>query len=521
MKLDSVTAVIRPRSHYEAIDLGMAMVRDAGWGVWAPWFLVTLPVFALCNYLAWRLDTLWLATFLFWWLKPLLDRVPLFALSRRLFGETPGFLATLKALPGLFLRALPGALLWERLDLARSLDIPVATLEGLTWFKGARRLRLLQRTARGPAVLLTLVCFLLQLVVVYGVWLLALMFVPFEYLPESAKTLYAAFFTHATPGFQLLVNGIWYFAQCCIEPLYVGAGFALYLNRRTELEAWDIELAFRRMAERFAEVKRGLAAALALLALGAFCGLHTAPARAGTPPDAASVPAAATVLLPLPYSLPPDAEQRFAAGVKTAYQDPDVSPHEFSGRWQWRAKPQPAEKPATLPGWLQALFRWFAAGRDFTSKLVSYLPWIIGLLLLALAVRYRRWLLGWFRWDAAPPARFDARPESVALEDEKLPVDLAGAALALWERGEGRAALALLYRGSLARVQDLGGQELPHGATEADCLRAAARLPGLAGEAVARVVRAWQQAAYAHRLPDAAAFAALLAAWRGQAEVGA
>jgi uncharacterized membrane protein len=33
-----------------------------------------------------------------------------------------------------------------------------------------------------------------------------------------------------------------------IEPLYVAAGFALYLNRRTHLEGWDIELIFRRIA---------------------------------------------------------------------------------------------------------------------------------------------------------------------------------------------------------------------------------------------------------------------------------
>ena len=29
------------------------------------------------------------------------------------------------------------------------------------------------------------------------------------------------------------------------EPVYVACGFTLYLNRRTELEAWDIELVFR------------------------------------------------------------------------------------------------------------------------------------------------------------------------------------------------------------------------------------------------------------------------------------
>jgi hypothetical protein len=30
-----------------------------------------------------------------------------------------------------------------------------------------------------------------------------------------------------------------------LEPFYVAAGFCMYLNRRVELEAWDIEQAFR------------------------------------------------------------------------------------------------------------------------------------------------------------------------------------------------------------------------------------------------------------------------------------
>ena len=35
-----------------------------------------------------------------------------------------------------------------------------------------------------------------------------------------------------------------------LEPFYVGAGFAIYLNRRAELEAWDIEQEFRRAFSR-------------------------------------------------------------------------------------------------------------------------------------------------------------------------------------------------------------------------------------------------------------------------------
>jgi hypothetical protein len=33
---------------------------------------------------------------------------------------------------------------------------------------------------------------------------------------------------------------------CFLEPFYVAAGFGMYLNRRVELEAWDIEQEFRR-----------------------------------------------------------------------------------------------------------------------------------------------------------------------------------------------------------------------------------------------------------------------------------
>jgi hypothetical protein len=34
-------------------------------------------------------------------------------------------------------------------------------------------------------------------------------------------------------------------AVLLVEPFFVGAGFAMYLNRRVELEAWDIEQEFR------------------------------------------------------------------------------------------------------------------------------------------------------------------------------------------------------------------------------------------------------------------------------------
>ncbi len=44
---------------------------------------------------------------------------------------------------------------------------------------------------------------------------------------------------------NLLADGLRYAAHASavlfVEPFYVAAGFAMYLNRRVELEAWDVE----------------------------------------------------------------------------------------------------------------------------------------------------------------------------------------------------------------------------------------------------------------------------------------
>jgi len=45
---------------------------------------------------------------------------------------------------------------------------------------------------------------------------------------------------------QLLASMAYLLAVLFLEPFYVAAGFGMYLNRRAELEAWDIEQEFRR-----------------------------------------------------------------------------------------------------------------------------------------------------------------------------------------------------------------------------------------------------------------------------------
>ena len=53
----------------------------------ASWAMVTVPVFALLTLLCWNSPGL--SVFLFWLLRPAYERLPLYILSRALFGDTP------------------------------------------------------------------------------------------------------------------------------------------------------------------------------------------------------------------------------------------------------------------------------------------------------------------------------------------------------------------------------------------------------------------------------------------------
>jgi hypothetical protein len=97
----------------------------------------------------------------------------------------------------------------------------------------------------------------------------------------------------------------------------------------------------------------------------------------------------------------------------------------------------------------------------------------------------------------------DIRPDS-------LPADIGAAARALWQRGEARAALSLLYRGALSRLVHAHAVPIRSASTEGDCLRLASR--SVSGEASAyfgRLVRAWQLAVYGAHQPDEASVHAL------------
>lgn len=246
MQLADLRLEVRPRAAFEAMDLGIALARSEARLLWQTWFAVTLPVLALTLLLALLLHSA-LAYLLLWWLKPLYDYALLGLLSRRVFGETPSRRELARLLAGSWRQGLIGHLTWRRFSLNRAYLLPVWLLENPPARERWPRLALLRRHYGGRALWLHVVMAHLE-----GLLLIATVSLLFWFAPDGySDDLRRLFFDgDASPALATANVMLYFIAMSLVEPFYVAAGFTLYLNRRTELEAWDLELAFRRLRER-------------------------------------------------------------------------------------------------------------------------------------------------------------------------------------------------------------------------------------------------------------------------------
>ena len=260
MRPDALTVETRARASWEATDLGLALVQTHWKSLCAPWFAITIPVTLLAfvlTYLSTRDGNgNWYGSALIWWLKPLYDRVLLHVMSRAVFGEAVSWRDALRAIPGLLWRSgLFRALTWARFSPRRSFRLPIWQLEGVTGAKRQQRLRALKGNG---AIRLIFVCSTFELILLIGVIGLLFMLMPPELVSSRLESFSDSFTTDKVPfWFEAVYNLIYLFVIPIVEPFYVAAGFMLYLNRRTELEGWDIELGFRTLAARL-EAKQAL-----------------------------------------------------------------------------------------------------------------------------------------------------------------------------------------------------------------------------------------------------------------------
>jgi hypothetical protein len=128
----------------------------------------------------------------------------------------------------------------RRLSPWRSFTLPVYQLEGLPLLKARRRVLQIRRGRTSPATLMTGAFSTAETVLTAAVTSLV-----FWFMPGELKS--ATLFSQETSALIGLPMTIAYaLVVLFLEPFYVAAGFAMYLNRRAQLEAWDIEQELRR-----------------------------------------------------------------------------------------------------------------------------------------------------------------------------------------------------------------------------------------------------------------------------------
>ena len=533
MRIDHLDVALRARSGWEAMELGTALSRRHARALWGSWLLASAPLFVVFNALGWWLDAFGWAWLAMWWCKPLFERAPLYVLSRGIFGEPVGTLAALRAQRHWGNSGFWGYLGWRRFSVLRSLCLPVNLLEGNAPAQRGARRRAVAAGAAGAAVVLTLACMAFEGVLVSGAIGAVFMFMPLELMSESWRAAWDMIGQDTPAWAQLGFNLACWLASVLIGPFYVGAGFGLYLNRRTQMEAWDVEIALRRLRERLLPAASTLALLLCLALPLASAPVHAQDAQtvagqagdaeededsADEPATAANDPANTPAMI---FGAAPVDTAGFRQAVNRAYEDPLQRPTRQVTRWkpiEQAEEKKKEDKALQSDGSSKGERSNRKAGIAWLARLAEWGLWaLLGVLLLVLLLTARLWL-PWLRGSGRRKA--DAVPQVVEEQVELpvvLPPDVATQAGLLWDQGRPRQALALLYRASVRTVGERSGIALPPGATEAQCLRASRRMPEASDrDLFARIVRMWQYAAYGGRLPSRAEFDALADTLRQQ-----
>jgi hypothetical protein len=240
VQLDALALRMRPRAPLEAADLGARLCQRSARSVYACYAIVYVPIvaFAAATY---EIAT-WLPTLVLFFSKPWLDRTILFVLSRAAFGQDTTPRELWEARRQVWLEQLLLTWTWRRLSPWRSFTQPVYQLEGLRFGEIRRRAVQLRRRRRGAALLMTSAFAIAETCLVVTVLSLLVWFAPAEMAPDIATVVFGAdnalLETTSAIAYAIVI--------AFLEPFYVAAGFAMYLNRRAELEAWDLEQELRR-----------------------------------------------------------------------------------------------------------------------------------------------------------------------------------------------------------------------------------------------------------------------------------
>ncbi len=523
MDLNNICIKPKKRSPWQAIDLGFKLTR-----LWfKPLFLLyALPFYTfsaiitllLHNHLLWALLTIW-------WMKPIFERAPLVYASRALFGEKPSTRKILKSWIKTNAFSWFQGLTRHRLSFTRSFDLPVTVLEQLKQSQRSKRIHLLHNKGGSEAIALTLLCFWCGFSIYLAVFSLIDLLIP----EPVANTLMLWSKLDLSN-----VNYVTYLVSIIIvpliEPFFICSGFMLYINRRMELEAWDIEISFRNILnkEKYQNVKPFNTTPLVLCFLLSISLVTSNPIQAQEEQSTINNP-------PTKHT----SKEISKENIEKVFTTDDFS--KTVEVTQWRLKNRNIEKSdqKSSENLLDRIYRWLKSlmeksetapsqNKSTITQFFDNLSIVIKALLIVaimavivtFVLRYKQNFAYLMHGRKLKPKQDRAIPVEtlfgLQVSEESLPQDIPKEVLTLYRQQKHRSAISLLYRACLSKLITDKNIIFSESYTEGECL---AMVQSNEDKQLANyikdVTQLWMNLAYGHISPAEDEVKVLCERWLG------
>lgn len=521
MQIDNIQAKIRPRGNWEAIDLGFLMANRWKSHIYKTWFLVTLPIFMLLNLIFYN-NMGWVC-FIFWLLKPVFDRFILITVSRRLFKEKIVNSELIKLAPRLFFKHIIKHLTVYRFDPNRAFNLPVWFLENLSGKRRSERARILKLTASGASSLLTFAALHLELFFYVAIIaLIASIFPNYMLFGDMFRNSFEniiAIYESNNWYIEFFANSIYFLSVTLIEPFYVCAGFTLYLNRRTELESWDIELDFKKMRQRLEDKQKRYnlgafkVALISMLCIGILSFFPIESSYAETKNSNVVRNESCDKWNKKLTTAPSNEAEKVIRDIlsQDKYKKCSINT---------KFEPKPQEKSSGDNNLLKKFWKWIFekfGGKSEPSNsdnisfanIIELFFWGLGGLIVCFLLyqlhKYREYFLNIIKPVENDKKKIPSEIFGLDITPRSIPDLLSDEVLKLWNEGEFMQAISLLYRGYLSKLTHEFNVDIKISYTENDCLLAAKQAIANKKETLqlfTQISQIWLKSAYAHQLPS-------------------
>ena len=504
MDLNNITTQVRPRTHWQAVDLGFKMGKQWYLELLKGYLVIGLPIFILFNIIF--TDLLWVSLVLVWWFKPTFERIQLIFLSRALFGQT----LDLKQQIAVLLQAPKAewlaSLVTQRISLHRSYYSPVRQLENQRGKHLSKRKQAFNGLNDKAAFWLTFVLVHIESFIVFGVLTLISFLVP----EQVDFTIDIFSLEQDIVTTTIYNNALVFFSYALIAPFYTSAGFSLYLNQRTHIEGWDIEISFKRLIAR-TEQNRSRAYRSTSAAKSIFIAMLIGCLASFSEPSMAQTTQAeaSKTTEKSPKQLQASKQIKEIIDSETFNQKETRSYPEAFLNFETDEKKYEKQNQFKLPEWLHSI----------VSVTSSGIEWLLTLLVLGIivifCVRYRHWFAQFL-----PEGAMQNQPPQykqmfgLDLPEQSDLKDVPTQARALWSKKQKREALSLLYRASLQVLVNQQHIKLHDAFTEGECVR---QVKHSADKTISQYFKVltnnWQRLAYANQEPNDATLTRLIDQW--------